>query len=136
MSDKDDGPTLEELKKEMDAFFADFQKRLKALKLDPKVNEDIKKNFMPTQKQLMEWAKKNQQNQLVPMKKLQPVANKTCKGIPWFHITAAKGSPPEIPDGVKFNFGSKKISAGFKLKFDSKKQKLKLEPVGTIKFSF
>ncbi|MFL4472055.1 hypothetical protein ACERZ8_20030 [Tateyamaria armeniaca] len=136
MPDKKAEPTFEELKKEMDAFFADFEKRLKALKLDPKVNDEVKKNFMPTQKQLMDWAKKNQTNNAVPMKKFQPLAKKSCKGVPWFHISASKGMPPEIPDGIKFNFGSKKISAGFKLKFDSKKQKLKLEPVGTIKFNF
>ncbi len=133
---KDSDPTFEELKKEMDEFFADFQKKLKALKIDPKVAEETRKSLMPTQKQLLEWAKKNSKNQPVPIDKLQPVANKACKGIPWIHVKAAPGGHPEIPDGVKFSVGSKKISGGFKLKYDSKKGKVKLEPAAAIKFKF
>ncbi len=137
MGDKEKTVTFEELKKDMDAFFADYEKRLKALKLDPVVLKDTKKSLMLSQKDMLAFLKKQQKAGPIPLKSLPPVAKKANKNLfPWLQIKAAPGAPPDIPDGVKFMVGSKYFAAGVKTKWDSKKNKLKFEPTMGLKINF
>lgn len=137
MGDKEKEVTFEELKKDMDAFFADYDKRLKALKLDPKIIKDTQKSLKLSQKDMLAQMKKQQKSGPIPLKSLPPIAKKQNKNLfPWLQIKAAPGSPPDIPDGVKFMVGSKYFAAGVKTAWDPKKQKLKFEPTMALKINF
>jgi hypothetical protein len=133
---KNSEPTFDEIKKEMDDFFADFDRKLNALKLDKKCTEGLRKSLKPTEEWMANWVRKNfKKDNPDSIGKLAPAAQQCCKKIPWVHVKPAPDFG-NLPDGIKFSFGSKKFSFGFKLKKDEKTQKVKLEPVGTIKFHF